>query len=455
MTSRDWSRVQAEVRERAFFMAAVEEARILSAFQGVIAEVAEGKINKARARELIRERLASLGYVAKPGTEGSIKDLSSSRRIDLVVDTNFAMVQNAVAYDARIAGAALMPGQQLVRLQRKKEPRNWPKRFAEAAATLPAQGVNVEEMAAHVMSAVWRGISDFGHPYPPFAFGSGMGLRALNRAKSAALLIDQLPLSPPGSTATPAQMHAAAPVLRPSLNEGLSASVEGFTKEAIERLERNLRGVARVRTAKGAKSAKIEYLEPNGSTPLAPQEVARVVSTEVLPGAPRYQYDAAEVYAAEGPGAFRPGSDALYDFARLVHRTRPVGEVEGAEVPVLWAGRLFASEGDAEFFISMLEEGLAPRPGWPLLACGMDLAGALMGASRDRYALPPGADGVRVVLVISNAVSARDLRPLLAKITGAAEAVPGVFLEAGVRLRVTGVETISGVRRVTCEEVKA
>jgi hypothetical protein len=457
MTSRDWERVQASVRGRAFFMATVLEGEILSLFQKWSVEVAAGRVNKARAREEIRLGLTRLGYKPAPGTEGSIKDLRSFRRIEVVLAANEALAAGSVAYDRALAGELLYPAKQLRRVALRKEPRNWPARFRAAAAGLEAQGVNTAELAAHVRHPVWRAISDFDLPHPPYAWGSGMGDKSVRLDTALQWGVAELPLTPPGSTEVPAQTHKAAPVLTPGLNDGLSMAAQVELPEVREAVAARLRGAAvwerAPREKKGAKEGwRLVYRDPNGASPLPPAEVPRVVRAQPEPDAPTYQADAAGRYAAEGPNSFTPGSDALYDFARLVHRVEPGAGGGGAFAP-LWHAREFPGEDAAQLFISMLDDGIMPRAGWPFMECSTEAGLALADMERTRSGLIQG--GVPVVFVVRGSVTGRDLRPLLRALTNAEEAVPGVFLEAGTRLRVLSVEEVRGLRTVVCEEVRA
>jgi len=489
MLTRDWSRVQAETRERAFFMAAVTNAEILDVFQSAAEDVAAGKVNKARAREIIRERLAALGYKPAPGTEGGIKDLTSFQRINTVLETNHANAQGWAAYQKHLAAVRVFPAKRMVRLTLKKEPRNWPQRWRLAGAAIPAAvaavGLNVADMSAHLTHPIWWKLSRFQQPYPLYDFGSGMGDKILPLDEAKELGIDQPP-PPENPTAVPAELRGESEsgklLLKPSLNHALESSPDIRTRAVKDALTRHFKGAARwerVKVKEKSESPAAEdqeeppspslstftpgerlvYLDPNGTRPDTAENLANIIRARPYPDAPIYQYEAAARYVAEGPQSFTRGSDALYDLARLVHRTIPMGRSgdilspndnkrgPGPEVPAtvppLWSVRLFETAADLAQFIAALDSpgGLPALPGWPFLVCDPDPARALTD-------VPEGA----LVITINRARTARDLRPVLATLPAGAD-LPGVFIEAGTRLKIVRRQTTGGVTQIVCEEI--
>lgn len=186
MTSADWERVQLETRERAFFMACVTRAEILDVFRQATAKVLTGEIGETDARRMIREGLARLGYFPRPGEEGTIKDLGTLRRQDVVIRTNIAMARNHAGYRKQWKARRAYPAKKMVRMQSRRVPRDWVVRWREAAAGLT--DANVETMTALLDSPVWTRLSRFGAPYPPYDFNSGMGDIAVSLADAQAAL---------------------------------------------------------------------------------------------------------------------------------------------------------------------------------------------------------------------------------------------------------------------------
>lgn len=434
MLTRDWDRVELATRERAFFMASVTQAEILDAYKFSAEEVAAGRLNSARAAEITRERLIQLGYKPAPGTEGGIKDLTSWRRLKVTIETNVAMAQGWAGYERQVRAALVFPGKRMVRLVNKREPRNWPQRWRMAAGSVPAQGLNVGDMSAHIFHPVWRRISRFNAPYPLYDFGSGMGDKQLKKAESETLGIAKPP--PAGPVDTPADVPGSG-VITPGLNETLEATPEVRSKAVKRSLEEQLGGTAKW------EGEKLVYLDPNGTRPDTAEQLAKIVGKRTFPGAPTYQLEAAQQYASEGPDRFSRGSDALYDLARLVHRTQPM-----ERPPVLWHGRTFEDDFQREVWLEALAAGepILPLPGWPFMA--LDTAAEVALAQLE------GGSARGVVISIRGAVSARDLRPTLNTLTTGGDPQPGIFMEAGRRLRILKTTRDSrGVVHLICEEI--
>ena len=76
----------------------------------------------ASARVQLKNYLRLTGYKAKPGEEGTIKDLSTERRINVKLRTDFEMTQGYGQYTAGQTPAtrALIPCQELIRVSRRR-----------------------------------------------------------------------------------------------------------------------------------------------------------------------------------------------------------------------------------------------------------------------------------------------------------------------------------------------
>jgi len=219
------------IKRRAFFMARGTNAHFLQEGLEVIDGIISGKINEATGRWRLMKKAKELGYdpargfpddVAKvpPAERDSLQDLSSERRLNLVLQTNLRMAYN---YGKMLAGHqpyALReyPAWELVRLYPRTiergerrgaggavvpDPENgWPRRWAAAAESVSGWGVaRGSRMVAAKLSGVWAALGDgaggytdtLDNPYPPFAFQSGMGWKAISRAEWAGLADDREP----------------------------------------------------------------------------------------------------------------------------------------------------------------------------------------------------------------------------------------------------------------------
>ena len=162
--------------------------------------------NPATARQELRDKLAALGYAPSDDEAGTITDLASSERINLVVKTNVELAQGAGNYIAGHDDDVLdaWPAQELYRQEGRDQPRNWDGRNPQGDKTLTGFGsrwmfaaqASSDADAARIMeetgrmialksSGIWQALGDFedglGNPYPPFAFNSGMWVRDVPR----------------------------------------------------------------------------------------------------------------------------------------------------------------------------------------------------------------------------------------------------------------------------------
>lgn len=157
----------------------------------------------ASVRLRLRRSLEGLGYQAPEGKKGTIEDLASEPRLNLVIKTNQQIAQG-YGYARQGQNADVLdewPGQELVRLEERVVPRDdWDERWRAAcqqAGDTLALGIyrDTGRMVARKDSGVWQALGDgaggfddtLGSPYEPFAFGSGMGTVDIDRAESVEL----------------------------------------------------------------------------------------------------------------------------------------------------------------------------------------------------------------------------------------------------------------------------
>jgi hypothetical protein len=94
------------------------------------------------------------------------------------------------------------PAQRLVRIEARDNPRPasyWRNRWADAFSSVGGRGALADRMVALKTSPIWTKVSIFGTPWPPFAWGSGMGLEDVDRDEAESLgLISPRQQVPPG-----------------------------------------------------------------------------------------------------------------------------------------------------------------------------------------------------------------------------------------------------------------
>lgn len=183
LDSRQWNGIQAGLRDRAFFSSQVTSSRILGSMREMVAEQAAGGKSLSEIRRDLRPVIASTGY--DPGDDrGTIKDLYSKARLDIIVRTNVEQARGYVRHlEANTPGGfAAFPAQELLRVKSRQEPRDWRRRWADAGGKIYGG-----RMIALKDDPIWTKISAFGNPYPPFDFNSGMGVKGVKKSEAIQL----------------------------------------------------------------------------------------------------------------------------------------------------------------------------------------------------------------------------------------------------------------------------
>lgn len=222
LRSRQWAAMPLALRQRAQFSAGVESARYLSRIQDGIQSVLAREEAWDRSR-VIRDlmQIAEREGLRPTGEDrGGLLDPGSERRTELI----YAM-QTGQAYghaewrtgqDPDAMDAA--PAWELVRWEDRQVPRDWTKRWLDAGGRLYAG-----RMVALKTDPVWERISRFGVPWPPFDFGSGMGVDDVLRpeAEALGLLPPDEPAPEPIEADFNARLKASAAGLGPELRQNL------------------------------------------------------------------------------------------------------------------------------------------------------------------------------------------------------------------------------------------
>ncbi|MDP3851966.1 MAG: hypothetical protein Q8Q59_15800 [Luteolibacter sp.] len=245
MSSRDWDGMHAEIKLRAMFSARVESERLLSEMQSrlqVRMELAkkDGRtMDRGVFIEEMRAELTQAGYKRGDARRGSLRDLKSSRRLGLIWDMNVSQAQGFARWkkdmDPDLLKAA--PAQELVRVRNKVEVRDWPLVWGDYGGEFygtpgPDYPRAEGRMIALKTDSIWRRISRFGTPWPPFDWGSGMGLRNIRREEAIELgLIEREappiePLDAPFNEATQMSVKDIPEAGRQRLLDAFAGEVE-------------------------------------------------------------------------------------------------------------------------------------------------------------------------------------------------------------------------------------
>ena len=212
--------IAADILRRSVFSARMESSRYLARVRDVCAEFADGAINRAKAMELLMEELGRMGHSPLDG--GGLTNPASIKRLDLIVNTQRGMAASVARMNAQTEGVLhQFPAWELTRVSGRAMPRSdWPARWAAAGASCGFEGALQDRFMALKDSPIWQALGDGAggyrdtllNPFPPFAYGSGMGWVAVARAECIALGLiegDEEVGRPDGASLSPTERELA------------------------------------------------------------------------------------------------------------------------------------------------------------------------------------------------------------------------------------------------------
>lgn len=311
LRTKEFVRLPLWVKEQAFFMAGVMDAELAGAFQRAAQAVLDGKMGEAEATRIIREGITKSGYKPEPGQEGTIKDLTTVHRQLINLRTNVALA-NGWVNDAKRRQSKTMPAYELVRGNIPKEPRIWAQKIWPEAAAASGSKAKPDRMAALIDDPIWLYLSDFGVPYAPLKWGSGMRQSPITRTKAR-----EYGLLPPKGEPQP-----PPPKPPESLNSTLEVAADQIPPEKRKETLEKLDGLAVF------VKDKLVFTDPNGSRPWPVPVLANLLPRANVDGTENYQKralrewrnlggDDAAMKAMEKEFA---GTDLLDDWQMLVRR---------------------------------------------------------------------------------------------------------------------------------------
>ena len=220
--------LSAAIRERSVFSAHVLEVDFLTTLRDQIGKLVEGVgegpgkyTNPVTVRKALKDILESVGYEAKEGEVGTLKDLRTYQRLHLIVETNLRMAQGYANYRRHTTPEALaqFPAAEFTRIYARRVPRGthqakdghivvdnpnyWRDRWLRAGGHL-YEG----KMIALKGDPVWVKVSRFKLPYGPPDFNSGYGQLQVKRKEAI-----RLGLLSPGQKVPPPEPVSFAPIL--------------------------------------------------------------------------------------------------------------------------------------------------------------------------------------------------------------------------------------------------
>lgn len=198
-TTAGLQRLDSAIKRRALFSATVAIAQPLERIRDGVNAALAGEGDPAKFRLGMKQLWQDLGYQPDPEQAGGLRDLSSTERINLQLETNVATARGAGWYEQGQQADVLdeFPAQELYRATEPaggvKAERDW------AARWITAGGKFYDgRMIALKGDTVWSNLGDpalfpdgLGNDWPPFAFNSGMRVRDIGRDEAQQLgLID-------------------------------------------------------------------------------------------------------------------------------------------------------------------------------------------------------------------------------------------------------------------------
>lgn len=218
MSSAEIRTLDADVRLKSILSARTTLAQPLQGIKTLVDALLSGATNMATARAKMQDLYDALDYDSEaggfpgdvgipPAERGSLRDLSSDTRLDLVLSTNMRLVANRAYQRAGQTPEALyaFPAYELIRIYWRYTPRgfrrragelvedpgtDWPSRWEAVGGSFYGDG----RMIARKDDDVWAALGSSENfsdaldtDVPPFAFNSGYGIREVGRAECLAL----------------------------------------------------------------------------------------------------------------------------------------------------------------------------------------------------------------------------------------------------------------------------
>lgn len=176
----DLMQLEPAILRRAFFSATVQNAEILDAMATAVSSFTAGQVDQATLRTQLREVIERTGYRSEPEQAGGLQDLASDARLNLILETNREMAEGFGHWQEGQDPDILdeWPAQELIRVIDSKVKRDWKARWIDAGGRF---WDGPHRMIALKSDPIWKALSRFGTPWPPFDFNSGMDLADVSR----------------------------------------------------------------------------------------------------------------------------------------------------------------------------------------------------------------------------------------------------------------------------------
>lgn len=245
----------AELKNLSVFSARTNQIAHLQKIKDLAEDLLKGEFNEATARALLQDSADALSYdpargfpgldengltgSIPPAEPGSLRDLSSETRTQLIVRTQMRQMANRGYREQGTSPDALFqfPAWEFTRIYPRTNPRtDWLDRWAESGGLIYGG-----RMIAEKGSPVWAAMGSktlfsdaIGTDYPPFWYNSGGGWRQVSRANCTALGV---PLSAKATPAPRLDQVEQAAKFDPKFLKQLRDELDVEISEGVARLK--------------------------------------------------------------------------------------------------------------------------------------------------------------------------------------------------------------------------
>lgn len=342
LRSAEWETVDAWLKERSFFMASVASSEQLQAFRSQVSRILEGRNSLTESRKELRGILAEQGYNPQTGLEGTIKDLRTPARMDVALRTNVEMAQGWAQLQ-QFRGDIMHPALRLIRLSQARQPRDWGKRWDDAYTKVGGVGAMQHEWVALTTSPIWRALSRFGNPYPPFDYNSSMWTEPVDLDEAMTLGL----ITPDNEEAVKEEISNTP---MSSLNEDVFCTPKISEQALRKALADALQGLAKW------EGDTLRLADPNGTRPYKHDEIGAVITATLPHGIPNLQASAFKEWVRDSD-QFKVDGDKSAplnqreDLARLFHRIEP-----SSNDGTIYRGLSYKSQQEVEDLVSQFKK---------------------------------------------------------------------------------------------------
>ncbi len=270
--------MERELLRRSVFSARVTNTRFLQAVKTRVERLLKSDApDVGAARRELRGILKGLGYTtekgfgdAEPVAPGSIQDLTSTARLDLILETQAQLLSGHAQRQHGLTPSSRerAPAWEFIRIKDSAAPRDWLRRWDIAGGRVTNEG-GVSKFIALKSSPLWDALGDaalfddaLNVNHPPFAFNSGMAWASVSAKRAARLGIGADSASAKPSPLLPDSTLDVSDIDRPLLRK---------LRDKLRQIEAEEASAGKLRVRSKAKAPQPQTSDPEPESPrLAP-----------------------------------------------------------------------------------------------------------------------------------------------------------------------------------------